>query len=231
MDTTYFETNTHRVVISYDEHAERPDAWNDDDDCFLVAFHNQMSVRRKDFEKPEDVEDWGEDYLIYSLSAYIHSGVDLYLGTHKTCTFDSGQVGFVLIRKDSSRTPEKAAQSIVDEWNMYLSGDVWAVETQKLSCGKCGTWERDDDMDAWGAIYGRKQAELAAEQLKQSLMGRDTAGEEPCNCNQALELKELLDGVTKLIEFAASDNRGLVGDNMEEYRTKWEPLVKRALYK
>ncbi len=47
----------------------------------------------------------------------------------------------------------------------------------------------------------------------------------------APELFEALTGLMSLIEFADSDGRSLQGDNMKEYRNKWEPCARAAIAK
>ena len=39
---------------------------------------------------------------ILPVSVYDHSGVSLYIGTHKVCQFDSGRVGFILLTKEDA---------------------------------------------------------------------------------------------------------------------------------
>lgn len=69
-----------------------------------------------------------DDYFVIPLSAYIHSGVRLYLGTHKECQWDSGQIGAVLVAKTEAATYEHAvtiAEGTINHYNNYLSGNVY----------------------------------------------------------------------------------------------------------
>ena len=181
-----FETPRHRIKMERDDYPESPaDMRCGDADAFLVGFNQRnFWVTVEGFTDPEHVEDWEDTHDVFSLSAYIHSGVHLYLGSDRVCQWDSGQVGYVLIRK--STTPavigsaewheifaaqQEYARGIVEEWNQYLSGDVWAVSVQKKSCEECGTWEYADDFDNYGGIYGEEWArESALTELKPQIL-------------------------------------------------------------
>lgn len=68
------------------------------------------------------------EYHVFALSAYIHSGVRLYLGTNKVCQWDSGSVGAVLVSKEEWKEESQAvkvAEGLVESWNDYLSGNVY----------------------------------------------------------------------------------------------------------
>jgi hypothetical protein len=79
----------------------------------------------------EEAKDYLKKYRIFPLSAYIHSGVRLYLGTHKVCQWDSCQVGLVLASKSEWKTKDKAlkaVESLIETWNDYLSGQVYGFQ-------------------------------------------------------------------------------------------------------
>lgn len=71
------------------------------------------------------------DYYIYPVYAYIHSGVSLSLGRSSypfTCPWDTSMSGFLLVKKEEVASFEVAeinAESLIETWNDYLSGDVW----------------------------------------------------------------------------------------------------------
>jgi hypothetical protein len=79
------ETGYAAKYLTLDEYAERPDS---DDALFLVHYHRQFWVTRDEIVTQNDAKDWYagltipqmETYWIYPVSAYIHSGVFLYLG-------------------------------------------------------------------------------------------------------------------------------------------------------
>ena len=93
--------------------------------------------------------EWEETHNVYPLYALIHGGVVLsvtsdmkeyYMG------FDSGQIGFVLVTKNSGEIPDPFgyAKEMVEVWNQYLSGDVW---------GYTVTAPDGEEVSCWG-IYG-----------------------------------------------------------------------------
>jgi hypothetical protein len=88
------------------------------------------------------------EYDMFKLNAYIHSGVSLSLGEFD-CPWDSGQVGYVLVKKGSVPDPEKAALSLVSEWNKYLGGDVWCFEVTDSS---------GEVVSSGGGYYGLEDA-------------------------------------------------------------------------
>jgi len=76
------------------------------------------------------------------LSALIHSGVTLYLGTHDhPCDsggWDSSFAGAVLVSKKEFKTAKKAqdyARGLVQDWNNYLSGNVYGYTIEDSETG------------------------------------------------------------------------------------------------
>ena len=74
-------------------------------------------------------------WIVLPLQAYIHGGVHLSLGSFG-CPWDSGQVGWVFVKEENewgknkdgtAITHEQIAEWLVNEWNSYLSGDIWFV--------------------------------------------------------------------------------------------------------
>jgi predicted nucleic-acid-binding Zn-ribbon protein len=146
------------IHIYQDTDAQSPDEWGSED-VFLITTRNRyFEVERKGFTMDgcRDGE-YNEDYHVLILNAYIHSGVALSLGREYPFNdqWDSRQIGYVLVKKRCGfRNIYKAAESLVSEWNQYLSGDVYGyvVEGADDSC--------------WG-FYGMKycieEAKSAAE--------------------------------------------------------------------
>ena len=125
-----------RVTISYDEYASSPDEW-DEDDGFVVGCHRQFSVnigRRGEVERMLETKD--SEFTVFLLSAHIHSGIHLILGAI-TRDWDTGQVGWVVVRNSEypREKREPVARSMVDDWNTYLSGDVWTVDVENMATG------------------------------------------------------------------------------------------------
>lgn len=118
------------ISVFYDDNPESPDEWGDDA-AFLVAFHRDFTVEHPGFETPDKYVAWIETHEIYSLYAYIHSGVVLSMddGSYPfNDQWDACQVGYVVVTKDECDipNPEEYAEGIVKSWNQYLSGSVFA---------------------------------------------------------------------------------------------------------
>lgn len=144
------------------ENAESPETWGND--LFLVYDHRQLRVMKEGFEPidifeylehnknldSEEIDDRYDDYFIFPVDAYIHSGIHLSLGStvnYPDRRWDVSTTGYVLVKKDSFDYPkwrEKyhagksdeevakvLAQGSLNTWNKYLSGDVWGMRILK----------------------------------------------------------------------------------------------------
>lgn len=164
------------VKIIQDEDAESPKDMGDPENLFLVGFHRQFDVRSASYpgiRGPDDVRHggWSKNYHVFALNAYIHGGVALSLGTF-SCPWDSGQVGYVLVRRLSCwkkrDKAEAAALSLVEEWNQYLSGDVWGYVVEDT---------HGNQLDSCWGFYGQKwaveEAKSAAEACAASIREDD----------------------------------------------------------
>lgn len=136
--TEQFELNGYTVKIYQDADAESPESMTDDSErrvCFLATTRNRYFEVRADGFNPEDVGDDArradieQSHHVYPLYAYIHGGVALSLGRAGQFSdqWDSGQIGNVFVTRDTSEItdPDKCADGLVEEWNQYLSGDVY----------------------------------------------------------------------------------------------------------
>ena len=156
------------IKIYYDDYAQSPDTWEDTDQ-FLVYDHRQFYVERKKFD-PSDIYEhcakikrmFYNGYYVFPVYAYIHSGVSLSLGRN-TYPFNDGwdvsYGGFCLVKrtKKSSWFRSKAriiAENVVEEWNQYLSGEVYGF---------------DIGNDACGGYYGKDGLKEAIEEAKGSI--------------------------------------------------------------
>ena len=142
--------------IVQDEFPMSPDEWGDDC-CFIIA----KSERELWIRGEEDIEDYKDTHHIYPLFAYIHSGIALSLGREYpfNCKWDSGQIGYVLISKTEISEPRKAAESLVEVWNSYLSGDVWGYEViEKTECQCCNHISEEVIESCYG-FYSHETAE------------------------------------------------------------------------
>lgn len=133
------------IEIEQDQYAESPDHWGNDD-CFLVYDHRDFYVKEEGFDPAEifdifQTKNIYKGYWIFPLYAYIHSGVALSLGRDSypfNDRWDVSYKGFVLVKRQIkwSWTKGKAkeiAESVVKEWNTYLSGDVWGYNIEQFN--------------------------------------------------------------------------------------------------
>ena len=138
------------IEIIPDENCESPDTWGDDG-VFLVGYHRDFWVERKDIISKDVAADifrgeknWGTEqitkkYWCFGLEAYIHSGVVLALsncGDFCDRQWDVSRLGLVLVSKEESRFSKKAreyAERLIETWNQYLSGDVYGYNIEQLN--------------------------------------------------------------------------------------------------
>jgi len=141
METVYTEVKnglTINIMPDIDS-GQSPDDWGDRG-AFIVAYHRDFDVRRDKIIQECDLREYFGNgvqieqlgrYHILPLSAYIHSQVKLYRGTHKVCAWDSCQVGAILLDKVEFKllkTAESFADGLLRDWNNYLSGNVYGFE-------------------------------------------------------------------------------------------------------
>jgi hypothetical protein len=147
------------IAIYQDEDAHSPNDW-DNDYAFLLHDHRDFAthphLKGIDRNTCQEIYDtrWsegkktyyyaGKNFWIIPVFAYIHSGVSLYLNRraamqYEPTGFDTSFKGFVLVDKTK---PEmwamddafKVAESVIKEWNMYLSGEVYGYQSASGSC-------------------------------------------------------------------------------------------------
>ena len=142
------------IRILQDEDAQSPDDWGNDS-LFISTTSNRY------FEVKPEQEFPLSEYHQIPLNAYIHSGVALSLGRSYPfdCPWDSGRIGSVWVSK--SDWPEEsaaieAAESLVEEWNQYLSGDVWGFVIEN---------EDGEHVESCWGFYGREWCEREAEEM------------------------------------------------------------------
>lgn len=87
------------------------------------------------------------NYYIFEVDTYIHSGVHLSLANtanYPDRRWDVSTTGYVLVKKDLAYNIEQlddeqlkedkakeCAKSLIKTWNQYLSGDVWGFQVMK----------------------------------------------------------------------------------------------------
>ena len=157
--------------LAQDENPQSPDEWGDNN-LFLVHYHRDFEVDRDNIITENDARDWYQgskieqekDYWLVPIEAYIHSGVSLAIsneGNFPDRRWDVSHVGLALASKKefkSKKAAEKAVRGLIDEWNQYLSGDVYGVVVEKYNKEK----KLVDNDHVWG-YYGY---DYALEELK-----------------------------------------------------------------
>lgn len=145
------EYRGYEIEIHTDDYADSPDVW-DDEERFLVFDHRNFYVERKGFNPTDIFKDRErvKGYHVFRCYAYIHSGVVLSVGNNDSWPdqrWDVSFKGFWLIKREKGTWKEedarKAAELLCDEWNQYLSGDVYGYTSE---AGSCWGFYGDDGM-------------------------------------------------------------------------------------
>ena len=150
------------IHIYYDD-PQSPNKWRNKEG-FIVCDHRQFCVQRAYFD-PTDIWEhmsktkrmFYNGYFVFPLYAYIHSGVSLSMSRGYD-RWDTSFNGFVLIKREKRtytlKAAEKAAGYIVDEWNKYLSGEVYGYNS---ICG------------SYGGFYGESGLEQLIDEAKSDI--------------------------------------------------------------
>jgi hypothetical protein len=172
VDTTAYKNHT--ISIFYDEDAESPRSW--DNLCEFHCAHRRYSLGDEGFNcsnssdcisAAQQAEKQGD--IVLPLHLYDHSGITISL-TPFSCPWDSGQVGFVIIRREKmlqefgakrftqflKNKALKIAQSEVQIYDQFLRGEVYGyvVDGNGDSC--------------WG-IYGLEECIKEAKSVVDSM--------------------------------------------------------------
>jgi hypothetical protein len=178
--------NKKYVTAIPDYHACSPrDSGFQDNICKIVTLRKQDIIQADmTFECQESLEEYletvsSEGGYFYPLYVYVHSGVSISMsyGYPYNDLWDSGQVGFVVLEKEDLiknyspnlckdigiHSEEEYAKHItkaeIDEYEMYLSGDVWCLVVKEI-CEHCG---EEHTIDTICGIYGNYVEEAAKE--------------------------------------------------------------------
>lgn len=176
MENVHEETRNGLLIrISRDENADGPSGWGDKG-LFLVGYHRDFSeygpkdkrgyyiitkedaqtIARMDFAPPapladaddaQAVQELGQKYHFFPLSAYIHSGVRLYCGKISR-SWDNSLLGLIAVSREEwpdQDQAEKAAEGLVSTWNDYMSGNVYGFQIEDA---------KGNDIDSCWGFYG-----------------------------------------------------------------------------
>jgi hypothetical protein len=188
---TPVRTINHRnfeIEIYHDSNNVNPSE-DQNEDIFLVYDHKDFNIEVKGF-KPidiyrylqikeqlklpfvelnhyndliEELKEYSEfdKYEIFTVFAYIHSGIALSLNTNNypfNCRWDVSSSGFILVKKDIqwNNELEVVANSLIKEWNDCLSGNVYGFvinfDDQEIDA----VWRFIGDIDKSGIIEDAK---------------------------------------------------------------------------
>lgn len=170
------------LTIDYDEWAESPLEWNEAKIAYLQRSRYTLGNERVSEDVMDEIRDRIDSGELYGLAvyAYVHSGVELKTAPF-SCSFDSGQSGFVYIEKDSpdiahfkGDTEEilEFLSGCVESYSDYLGGSNYCYSIKDAdgdlidSCCM-GTWgdfdvlckECEETLDGW--VEDRKKEAAA----------------------------------------------------------------------
>ncbi len=117
----------------------------------LAGNHTEEDVGEVDMEKVHEILE--EHYMILPLYLYDHSGITMSCSSF-SCPWDSGQVGFIYCslkkaKEEGVKDIEKCLRSEVEEYDQYLTGDVWGyIVERKDDESEDDEWEHEDS--CWG---------------------------------------------------------------------------------
>lgn len=168
--------------------------WNESDEFEKAVMSDQVRwnrvtceneykydyFERKDMELPPHGT-LDKDYLYLPLYLYDHSGITMSTGKF-SCPWDSGQVGFIYVRKDKVRAEygwkvltEKRREIVIEllrnevkTYDQYLTGDVYGFTIKDA--------EGNDIDSCWG-YFGMEEVRTAARESAECHGKRDAEEE------------------------------------------------------
>lgn len=144
-----------------------------------MAKHSDFYVpepgqKRIEITAKELVEKYKKTHWIFPIEAYIHGEVRLAFsgtGNFPDRRWDVSQVGFVFATKNDwrlSKSAKRAAEAKINQWNQYLSGDVWGYVIED---------ENGKTLESCWGFYGRDYCEKEGQSMLNALKQRT----EKCN--------------------------------------------------
>jgi hypothetical protein len=128
----------HEIKMTYDEFPLSPEEW-EDDELFLVSYNNrELYVVPKGWEDKHDLlirfsDSIYEGYYVYPVAIFSHSVIQLDFGNRSGWDWSNGWA-FILAKRSSKDLADVAAQSLLEDWNDYLVGDVYCYEIDESDC-------------------------------------------------------------------------------------------------
>jgi hypothetical protein len=146
------QIGNYTISTFYDECPTNPREW--DNFGTMVFFHGRYKLGDKHSYRSSDYDNWNElkKHIIQAENAaillpvymYDHSGISLSVNTFG-CNWDSGQIGFIYVSREkllkeyypakiiTKKLKERVIKYLIgeiNEYNQYLSGEVYAVSVQ-----------------------------------------------------------------------------------------------------
>lgn len=135
---THKFTSGRVLVIEQDPYPENPRTWGNY--CTMLFFHRRYNLGDKTDIDPSDFTGWEdmEKHLsrefkyLRPVYMYDHGGVTISLNPF-SCRWDSGQIGFIGVRKDKdhkfrAKKTLSIMQSEIATYDQYLTGEVYLFE-------------------------------------------------------------------------------------------------------
>ena len=142
------------IEIHYDDNAESPREWDNITEFHCSHSRYNLGDRGFNYRTGQECIDVANEAkkkgdVVLPLYLYDHSGITISLSPF-SCPWDSGQVGFVIVRKQTmlenfggkiftQKMKEKAlklAQGEVKDYDQYLRGEIYGyiIDDHKDSC-------------------------------------------------------------------------------------------------
>jgi hypothetical protein len=191
--TKTIEKNGYKAEIIQDEEPMNPRTENDNMGK-MVCFHRRYDLGDKHTVNSSQFNGWDEleaslrkeldAIIILPLYLYDHSGITMNT-TGFSCPWDSGQVGFIyatrqaikdnymLKRNITKATIYKATKLLlaeVEEYDQYLTGDVYGIRILKDG----GEEGEDKELDSCWGFFGLNYAEKEAQSMLDNAIKGDT---------------------------------------------------------
>jgi hypothetical protein len=138
-----------RIVIWYDDMSDYmyEELWQE-----ITFITNHRDYKSQGPLADSELEDIDlEIHDIVPITAYIHSGIALYIGHSRPCEFDSGCLGHIIFKKGEFGDNNRGLKPFVNNWASILNGQIYGIsfETKIELFDKAGnkhseTWQVED---------------------------------------------------------------------------------------
>ncbi len=148
---------TLKIVLDDSGTAESPLSW---DDAIIFAVLHQRYInpaQKQGLNSVEEIESFGiehaEEYKAFPLFLYDHGNVSYSINSF-ACPWDSGRIGSIFLKRSEFPNPEKAAQSICEEYTSWANGEIYGYVVE----GPDG-----EERDSWWGFIGNPEGYILEE--------------------------------------------------------------------